>query len=87
MSTLLGRPRIRTATLDPSVADQLLGAFGTSTNAYRQLSLLPGISFPQFRRAIEGLLISEQHARVIEQAWSRRRAEPVSSLTSEASQT
>lgn len=87
MSTLLGRPRIRTATLDSSVADQLLSAFGTSTNAYRQLSLSPAMSFPQFRRAIEGLLISEQNARVIGQAWSRRRAEPVSSPTSEEAET
>lgn len=78
MSTPTGRPRIRTATLPSVVSDQLLAAFGTSTNAYRQLGLAHAMSFPQFRRAIEGLLISEDNASAIAAAWQRRRLEPVS---------
>jgi hypothetical protein len=62
-----------------TIREQLIDAFGTVWNIYRQLGLgSSDVSFPTFSRSYRGEAISAEHLATIVAAWEFRRQRPVS---------
>lgn len=75
-----GRPRTSTAELGEALRESLIDAFGTTWNAYRQLSSIAAmtpVSFPTFSRAMRGLPIAPETLAAITASWDVRRVLPV----------
>ena len=66
---MAGRPVVRTARVNPDSRELFGEVFGTALHAYRAMGLGGSMTYPVFRRAWDGKLVTPRVVEDLEQSW------------------
>lgn len=68
----MARPRVRTYTVSEETMEQIRYAFGSASNAYKNLGLTEAMTFTTFQRVWTGKAVTYEDQQAVEQAYVER---------------